>query len=71
MITESRSNVSRRRFTDKPSHSVWAEPRKGGGFDIFLGVKGTEIKQRVSGAASSSTLKDNLERAKYRYRHKI
>lgn len=72
MIKSSRSsNISRRRFTDKPAHSVWAERRKGGGYDIFLGVKGTDIKERVSGALSQETLKDNLERAKHKYRHKI
>lgn len=70
MIKSNRSNVSRRRLTDRPIHTVWAERRKTGGYDIYAGIKGSETRTKVGGAMSIDTLDYNLERARHKVRHR-
>lgn len=65
-----RSSVSRRRFTDKNPHTVWAEPKKTGGYIIYAGIKGTEAVSIVGGAQSSATLDYNLRKAKAKFNHR-
>ena len=65
-----RSNVSRRRFTEKNRHSVWAEPKKSGGYIIYAGVKGTDQVTIAGGAQSSATLDYNLRKAKAKFNHR-
>ena len=68
MINEQRSRPGRSRLAKKaPSHAVWAESDKKGGFLIFAGVKGTEIKTYVGSARSRSTLDYNLRKAKTKF----
>ena len=69
MINEQRSRTRSKRFNrdNAPSHSVWAEGDKKGGFLIFAGVKGTDIKTYVGSARSRSTLDYNLRKAKTRF----
>lgn len=61
----------RRRVTDKPPHSIWAESNKNGGFIIFCGVKGTDAKTIVGAASSRDTLDYNIRKAKYKFGLKL
>lgn len=61
----------RRRATDKPQHSVWAEPNKKGGFIIYCGIKGTDAKTVAGAAASRDTLDYNIRKAKHRFGLKL
>ena len=61
----------RRRVTDKPKHSVWAESNKKGGFIIYCGIKGTDAKTVAGAAASRDTLDYNIRKAKYRFGLKL
>jgi len=61
----------RRRVTDKPQHSVWAESNKKGGFIIYCGIKGTDAKTVAGAAASRDTLDYNIRKAKYRFGLKL
>jgi len=65
-----RSNISRRRFTEKNQHTVWAEPKKTGGYIIYAGVKGTDKVTIAGGAQSSATLDYNLRKAKAKFNHR-
>ena len=49
----------RRRVTDKPQHSVWAESNKKGGFIIYCGIKGTDAKTVAGAAAGIATALDH------------
>ena len=57
----------RRRVTDKPSHSVWAESNNHGGFIIYCGIKGTDSKTVAGAASSRDTLDYNIRKAKYKF----
>ncbi len=61
----------RRRVTDKPQHSVWAESNKKGGFIIYCGIKGTDAKTVAGAAASRDTLDYNIRKAKYKFGLKL
>jgi soluble lytic murein transglycosylase-like protein len=68
MINEQRKGRPfRKRLANKPQHSVWFESDKKGGFLIFAGVKGTEIKTYAGSATSRSTLDYNIRKAKSRF----
>lgn len=62
---------TRRRITDKPTHSVWAEESKKGGYIIFCGIKGTEAKTIAGGASNSETLEYNLRKARRKFGLKV
>ena len=62
---------TRRRVTDKSSISIWSEANKNGGYTIFHGVKGTDTKTIVGGAASRDSLEYNMRKAKYKYGYKL
>jgi hypothetical protein len=61
----------RRRANHKPSHQVWAEENKKGGYIIFCGVKGTEQRTIAGGAANLETLDYNLRKARHKFGLKI
>lgn len=63
-----RSFVSRRLEQDKPTHSVWYESNKRGGFIIYAGVRGTGIRTYAGSATSPSTLDYNMRKAKTKFR---
>lgn len=61
----------RRRLTDKPTHTVWAEPNKKGGYIIYCGIQGTEAKTIAGGASSEETLEYNIRKAKLKFGLKL
>ncbi len=61
----------RRRVTDKPSISIWSEANKNGGYTIFHGMRGTDTKTIVGGAASRESLEYNMRKAKHKYGYKL
>jgi len=61
----------RRRITDKPSTLIWSEANKNGGYTIFHGMKGTDTKTIVGGAASRESLEYNMRKAKHKYGYKL
>ena len=65
-----RSNVSRRRFTEKNQHTVWAEPKKSGGYIIYAGVKGTGKVTSAYNYVSAENLGWKLEKAKAKFNHR-
>lgn len=71
MINENRSTTTRpkSRFIkrDEPKHSVWAEQNKRGGYTIYAGIKGTDIKTYAGTAMSRTTLDYNLRKARSRF----
>ena len=62
---------TRRRVTDKPNISIWSEANKNGGYTIFHGMKGTDTKTIVGGAASRDSLEYNMRKAKHKYGYKL
>ena len=71
MINTNTSRRQRRRITDQPKHSVWAEPNKKGGYIIYCGIKGTDAKTIAGGASSRDTLDYNLRKAQNKFVLKI
>jgi len=71
MINANRSNTTRpkRRWVkrDEPKHSVWAEPNKRGGYIIYAGIKGTDVKTYAGSATSQATLDYNMRKAKTKF----
>ena len=74
MISENRSTATRstrmkRRMAKSgaPTHSIWAESNKQGGFIIYAGVKGTDIKTYAGSATSQATLDYNLRKARVKF----
>lgn len=61
----------RRRVTDKPKHTVWAESNKKGGYIIYCGIRGTDAKTIAGGATSRDTLEYNLRKAQYKFGLKL
>ena len=61
----------RRRVTDKPNISIWSEANKKGGYTIFHGMRGTDTKTIVGGAASRESLEYNMRKAKHKYGYKL
>tara|TARA_B000000557_G_scaffold120980_1_gene98252 strand:+ start:2449 stop:2655 length:207 start_codon:yes stop_codon:yes gene_type:complete len=62
---------SRRRANIKNKNTVWAEPNKKGGFIIYFGQKGTDIKTIAGAAQSRSTLEYNIRKAKVKNNIKV
>lgn len=46
---------------------VWAEPKRGGGYAIFCGVPGTDVKTFAGAAMSRDTLDYNIRKAKMKF----
>lgn len=71
MINADRSNTNRpkRRWVrrSEPTHTVWAESNKRGGYIIYAGIKGTDVKTYAGSATSKSTLDYNLRKAKTKF----
>ena len=71
MINENRLTTTRskRRWVKKnePVHSVWAEQNKRGGYTIYAGIKGTDVKTYAGSAMSRATLDYNLRKAKTKF----
>ena len=61
----------RRRVTDKPPHTVWAESNKKGGYIIYCGIRGTDAKTIAGAASSRDTLDYNIRKAKYKFGLKL
>ena len=57
----------RKRVQDKPQHSVWYEANKRGGYTIFAGIKGTDVKTYAGSAMSRTTLDYNMRKAKMKF----
>lgn len=68
MINEQRrGRPIRKRLAAKPEHSIWAESNKQGGFILFAGIKGTDIKTYAGSATSRATLDYNMRKAKMKF----
>ena len=71
MINANRSNTTRpnRRWVKRsePTHTVWAESNKRGGFIIYAGIKGTDVKTYAGSATSQATLDYNMRKAKTKF----
>ena len=70
MITEQRRRKPR--FLRESSSTdqkiqVWAESKSGGGYTIYCGVKGTDVKTYAGGAMSRATLEYNIRKAKMKF----
>lgn len=62
---------TRKRASATSNISVWSEANKNGGYTIFHGVKGTETRTIVGGAASRDSLEYNMRKAKHKYGYKL
>ena len=68
MINEQRrGRPFRKRLANKPQYSVWFESDKKGGFLIFAGVKGTDVRTYAGSATCRATLDYNMRKAKTRF----
>jgi len=68
MINEKRlGRPIRKRLDNKPTHTVWAESNKKGGFILFAGIKGTDVKTYAGSATSRATLDYNMRKAKMKF----
>ena len=71
MITANRSGEEKRRVSRiqprKVVHSVWYEAKRSGGYVIYCGIKGTDIKTYAGSAMSRTTLDYNLRKAKMKF----
>lgn len=71
MITANRSGEEKRRVSRiqprKVAHSVWYEAKRSGGYVIYCGIKGTDIKTYAGSAMSRTTLDYNLRKAKMKF----
>ena len=61
----------RKRASVTSNISIWAEANKKGGYIIYHGVKGTDTRTIVGGAASRDSLEYNMRKAKHRYGYKL
>ena len=62
---------TRKRAAATSNISVWSELNKNGGFTIYHGIKGTETRTIVGGAASRDSLEYNMRKAKHKYGYKL
>ena len=67
MIQATRSTIRSRHRQRNTVHSVWSEPNKRGGYTIYAGVRGTDIKTYAGSAMSKETLDYNLRKAKSKF----
>ena len=61
----------RKRASATSNISIWAEVNKKGGYIIYHGVKGTDTRTIVGGAASRDSLEYNMRKAKHKYGYKL
>ena len=61
----------RKRAAATSNISIWAEATKKGGYIIYHGVKGTDTRTIVGGAASLDSLEYNMRKAKHKYGYKL
>ena len=52
---------------DSKQCSVWAEANKRGGYTIYAGIKGTDVKTYAGGATSRATLDYNIRKAEVKF----
>ncbi len=64
-------NKVRKRTSRTSNISIWSELGKHGGYIIYHGIKGTETRTIVGGAASSDSLEYNMRKAKHQYGYKL
>ena len=64
-------NRVRKRMSKTSNISIWSEAKDNGGYIIYHGIRGTETKTIVGGAASSDSLDYNMRKAKHRYGYKL
>ncbi len=68
MINEQRrGRPTRKRLNNEPTHTVWAESDNQGGFLIFAGIQGTDVKTYAGSARSRDSLDYNIRKAKMRF----
>tara|TARA_B100000212_G_scaffold337709_1_gene313032 strand:- start:111 stop:311 length:201 start_codon:yes stop_codon:yes gene_type:complete len=60
-------NATRKRVNQKQTVTVWSEQKRNGGFVIYAGVRGTEMKTYAGSAMSRSTLEYNIRKAKLKF----
>ena len=65
------SNKIRKRTSRTSNISIWSEENKNGGYVIYHGIRGTNTKTIVGGAASRDSLDYNIRKAKHRYGYKL
>ena len=71
MITANRSGEEKKRVSRiqprKVEHSVWYEAKRGGGYVMYCGIKGADIKTYAGSAMSRTSLDYNLRKAKMKF----
>lgn len=67
MITEQRRKL-RKRLQNKPQYTVWHESNNQGGFIIFAGIRGTDVKTYAGSATSRATLDYNMRKARNKFK---
>lgn len=66
-----KSKRQRRRITENPDYTVWAEPAGEGRFVIYCGIAGTEQKTVAGAAGSRASLAYNIRKAKKKFGIKL
>lgn len=61
-----KSRRERKRAAEANKTTVWAESNDKGGFIIFCGIKGTEVKTIVGGCSTRDMLEYNIRKAKHK-----
>jgi len=61
----------RKRASATSNITIWAEVNKKGGYIIYHGMRGTDTKTIVGGAASRESLEYNMRKAKHKYGYKL
>ena len=65
------TNKIRKRTSRTSNITIWSEAKDQGGYIIYHGIKGTETRTIVGGAASSDSLEYNMRKAKHQYGYKL
>ena len=65
------TNKIRKRTSRTSNISIWSEAKDQGGYIIYHGIRGTDTKTIVGGAASRDSLDYNIRKAKARYGYKL
>ena len=71
MVKAQKSSRQRRRVSDREKHTIWTESNGKGGFVIFCGIRGTDVKTVAGAAGSKETLEYNIRKAKVRFGIKL
>ena len=64
-------NRVRKRANKTSNITIWSEAKDHGGYIIYHGIRGTDTKTIVGGAASRDSLDYNMRKAKHRYGYKL